>query len=129
MNKIRTTGKRILKDDIWHDDSGPIAGSPDQWEPPMSDAEIEAAALSDPDNPPLTADQLSNMRRVALSKRIRQKLGLSREQFSQSFRIPLNTLSDWERHHSEPDTAMRAYLQVIEQEPELVQRALASQAA
>ncbi len=28
MNKIVTTGKRFLKDDRWHDDNGPIQGSP-----------------------------------------------------------------------------------------------------
>ena len=92
--------------------------------PPMSEAEIMANALSDPDNPPLSAAELSRMRRVARAKFIRQKLGLSQEDFAQRFRIPLGTLRDWEQHRCEPDQAAQAYLQVIERAPDTVQWAL-----
>ena len=129
MSKISTTGKRILKGDGWHDDNGPIAGFPDQWEPPMTAAEVEAAALSDPDNPPLSSAQLAGMRRVSIAKRIRHKLGLSPDEFAQRFRIPLDTLRVWEAHLAVPDPGMSAYLQVIEREPKLVRRALADAAA
>ena len=61
MNKHATTGMRALKGDVWHDDNGPIPGTPADWQPPMTDAEIIAAAESDPDNPPLTAAQLERM--------------------------------------------------------------------
>jgi putative transcriptional regulator len=129
MSKTITTGKRRLKDDVWHDDNGPIAGYPDEWEPPMTDAEITEAARSDPDNPPLTPERLSGMRRVARAKFIRQKLGLSQEDFALRFRIPLNTLRDWEQHKYEPDLAAQAYLQVIERAPDTVQWALETKAA
>lgn len=40
----------------------------------MTDDEIEAAALADPDNPPLTEEQLKKFTRVQPNKRIRQML-------------------------------------------------------
>jgi putative transcriptional regulator len=129
MNKTTTTGKRILRGDAWHDDNGLIPGTPDQWACPMTDAEIDEAARADPDNPPLTAAQLSRMRRVSRAKFIRQKLGLSQEDFAARFHIPLGTLRDWERHRTEPDQAAEAYLQVIERAPETVEWALNPKAA
>jgi putative transcriptional regulator len=129
MSKTITSGRRFLKGDVWHDDTGPIAGFPDQWEPPMTDAEITEAALSDPDNQPLAPGRVARMRRVARAKFIRQKLGLSQEEFARRFRIPLGTLRDWEQHRCEPDQAALAYLQVIERLPDAVQQALQPEAA
>ena len=128
MNKLRTTGKRYLKDDIWHDDNGPLPDSPSNWDPPMTDAEITVAALSDPDCQPSTPEKLARMRRISRAKFIRQKMGLSQEQFAERFRIPLGTLRDWEQHRTEPDQAARAYLHVIEREPEAAARAFADAA-
>lgn len=124
MSKHRTTGKRVLKGDAWHDDNGEIPVTPDGWDPPMTDAEIHEAALTDPDNPPLTEEQLSRMRRVSRAKFIRRQLGLSQDEFARRFRIPIGTLRDWEQHRTEPDQAARAYLAVIEREPDAVARAL-----
>ena len=124
MSKIATTGKRHLKDDVWHDDNGPIGGTPRDWEPPMTDDEVEIAALSDPDAQPMTEAQLSKMRRVSFAKHVRWKLGLSQPAFAARFQIPLGTLRDWEQHRTEPDAAALAYLQVIANEPEAVNRAL-----
>jgi putative transcriptional regulator len=129
MKSYRTTGKRHLKGDVWHDDNGPIPDTPIEWDPPMTDEEITVAALSDPDNPPMSDEQLSRMRRVSRAKFIRHKLGMSREDFANRFRIPLATLHDWEHHRSQPDAAMLAYLAVIEREPEAVERALSAVAA
>ena len=94
---------------------------------PMTEEEILADALSDPDNPPLTEDELKRMRPVALSKRIRWKLGLGREGFATRFGIPLETVTAWERHEIEPDAVAKAYLAVIAADPESVDRALRSQ--
>lgn len=90
----------------------------------MTDDEVIAAALSDPDNLPMTVEQMARMRPVSPAKRIRRKLGLSQEDFAQRFRIPLGTLRDWEQHRREPDQAAQAYLIVIEREHEAVERAL-----
>jgi putative transcriptional regulator len=66
--------------------------------------------------------------RRGAGKRVRWRRGLSREAFATRFRIPLALLTGWEHHRAEPDEAMRAYLQVIEREPEAVGRALATAA-
>ena len=83
-----------------------------------------AAARADPDAQPLTARQLAAMKRVAVAKRIRWKLGLSQEEFAARFQIPIGTLRDWEQHRSEPDQAARAYLKVIAADPQFVAEAV-----
>lgn len=90
----------------------------------MTEEEIEANALSDPDNPPMTDEELKRFRRVANPKTIRQRLHMTQEQFAEQFQIPLGTLRDWEQGARQPDSAARAYLRVIEQVPEVVQQAL-----
>jgi putative transcriptional regulator len=89
-----------------------------------SDARIEAAARSDPDNPPLTKAQLAKMRRVPRVKTLRWALGLSEEEFASRFQIPLGTLRDREQGRTEPDQAARAYLDVIAHNPQHVRDAL-----
>jgi putative transcriptional regulator len=90
----------------------------------MTDEEIEAAALGDPDAPPLPPDDFTGMKRTPRTKIIRRALGLSQEEFAQRYRIPIGTLRDWEQGRFEPDAAARAYLSVIAHEPETVRRAL-----
>jgi hypothetical protein len=46
----------------------------------MTEEEIEANALADPDNPPLTIEELNRMRPVPNPRRIRERLGLHPEQ-------------------------------------------------
>jgi len=90
----------------------------------MTEAEIEAAALSDPDNLPVDDEQLKRFKRVPNPKEIRQKLHLTQEQFAIKFHVPLGTLRDWEQGAKQPDTAARSYLQVIAKIPQLVMQAL-----
>jgi putative transcriptional regulator len=85
----------------------------------LTDEEITAAALKDPDNPPLTDEQLARFRRPALAKRIRLKLHMGRETFSAAYGIPMETLRAWERHEAEPTAVETAYLRLIERAPEL----------
>jgi len=94
----------------------------------MTDAEIDAAALSDPDNPPFSPERQARLRRVPQVKVMRRAMGLTQEEFSARFRIPLGTLRDWEQGKTEPDQAARAYLTVIARDPEAVRRALQSAA-
>ena len=91
----------------------------------MTEEEIEANALSDPDNPPLTPEELARMRRVPDPRRIRERLKLTQEQFAEKFEIPLGTLRDWEQGVSLPDRAARTLLRVIDKDPEAVINALA----
>ncbi len=91
----------------------------------MTEEEIEANALSDPDNPPLTNEELARMRRVPNPRSIRERLKLTQEAFSMRFEIPLGTLRDWEQGVSYPDGAARTLLRVIEKDPDAVIKALA----
>ena len=83
-----------------------------------------AAAQSDPDAQPLTAEAMGQVRRTPQVKVIRRALGLSQEEFGARFHIPLGTLRDWEQGRKEPDAAARAYLVVIARRPDLVSEAL-----
>lgn len=90
----------------------------------MTEEEKHAAALSDPDNPPLTEEGWKHMKRVPRTKTLRRALGLTQEEFSTRFHIPIGTLRDWEQGRAEPDQAARAYLTVIASAPEIVSSAL-----
>jgi len=90
----------------------------------LTEEEINAAALADPDNPPITPERQARLKRVPQVKVMRRALGLTQEEFSARFRIPLGTLRDWEQGKVEPDQAARAYLTVIARDPEAVRKAL-----
>ena len=91
---------------------------------PMTEEDVQAAALRDPDAQPLTEEDMSRMRRVPRAKTLRRALGLTLEEFAARYQIPLGTLRDWEQGRAEPDQPARAYLKAIAGDPEAVQRAL-----
>ena len=95
--------------------------TPDDWKRlnEMTDDEIVAAALSDPDARPIPPERLAKARRGALAKVVRHKLRMGRESFSETYGIPMETLRAWERHEAEPTPAETAYLKLIEREPEM----------
>jgi len=93
----------------------------------MTDAEAEAAALDDPDNLPLTNDELATAQRLPQVKALRQRLGMTQEQFARNYRLPIGTVRDWEQGRSRPDAPAQALLMVIEREPAAVQRALGTE--
>lgn len=90
----------------------------------LPDADVTAAAESDPDNPPLTDAELDRMELAARIRRIRRRLDLSQDAFAARFRLPVGSVRDWEQARRQPDAAALAYLAVIEREPEAVLRAL-----
>jgi putative transcriptional regulator len=90
----------------------------------MTDAEVHAAAMADPDARPMTDEEWKAARKVPRAKTLRRALGLTQEEFATRFQIPLGTLRDWEQGKAEPDQAARAYLKVIAVDPSAVQRAL-----
>jgi len=92
----------------------------------LTDEEVEAAARSDPDNPPMTEEQLKGFRRVVDARRVRRKLKMTQEEFAETFEIPLGTLRDWEQKWTfiSQNRAAANYLRVIEQNPEAVIEAL-----
>jgi putative transcriptional regulator len=89
----------------------------------LTEEQIHAAAVSDPDAQPLSDARLARMKRPN-PKVVRQALGLSQEEFAARFRIPVGTLRDWEQRRVEPDQAARAYLMVIARIPDAVREAL-----
>jgi len=56
---------------------------------------------------------------------IRARLGLSQSEFAERFGFTLDAVQNWEQGRRRPDGPARAFLRVIEREPEAVQRALA----
>jgi putative transcriptional regulator len=90
----------------------------------MTEAEVEAAAASDPDARPMKSDAGRTTQPVPRIKTLRRALALTQEEFSARYRIPLGTLRDWEQGRSEPDQPARAYLTVIARDPEGVRKAL-----
>jgi putative transcriptional regulator len=90
----------------------------------MSDAELTAAAEADPDNPPLTDEELARMRTVRIVRDVRARTGLTQARFAEAYRINIGRLRDLEQGRTHADSAMLAYLAVIDREPEAVKRAL-----
>ena len=90
----------------------------------MTDEEITAAAESDPDNPPLTDEELEHVRLARRVQAVRARTGLSQRRFAEVYRINVGRLRDLEQGRTQPDSAMLAYLAVIAREPEAVERAL-----
>jgi putative transcriptional regulator len=90
----------------------------------MTDEEITAAAESDPDNPPLTDEELERVRQARWVQAVRARTGLSQSRFAEVYRINVARLRDLEQGRTQPDSAMLAYLTVIAREPAAVKRAL-----
>jgi putative transcriptional regulator len=64
------------------------------------------------------------MRRISPVKALRWRLGMTQAEFAETFRLPVNTLRDWEERRSAPNAPARALLQAIELEPETMRRFL-----
>lgn len=101
---------------------------PVDWSPAdaMTEEEIEAAALSDPDAQPLTLEKLARAKRGPNPRIIRAKLGLTQEAFAERFHLPLGTIRDWEQGKHEPDSAAKVLLRLIDKDPAAIAKALAS---
>lgn len=78
----------------------------------LTDEQIHAAALSDPDAQPLpmgTEEELAKLGliRIPNVKRLRESIGLTQEAFAAAYRIPVGTLRDWEQGRKRPDAPAR----------------------
>jgi putative transcriptional regulator len=92
----------------------------------MTDDEVMAAALADPDAQPLTDETTKFRKRLPQARVIRRALRLTQEEFAARYHIPVGTLRDWEQGRTEPDQPARAYLRAIAGDPRAVRRALES---
>ena len=93
----------------------------------LTETEIHAAALSDPDAQPWTAEQLARARRVVDVRLIREKYGLTQEEFARRFGLKLETVRGWEDRSIVPDAAAITLLRVIWAEPDAVRRVVAAE--
>ena len=70
----------------------------------------------------------ADLERARMGRRfrmVRHKLGLTQQQFAQTYGIPIHSLRQYEMARYMPPPATRAYLKVIETEPEMVKRVMA----
>jgi putative transcriptional regulator len=95
----------------------------------MTEGQIEAAALSDPDNQPLTEERLARMRLATAARSARGQTGLSQQAFAKIFRFSLGRLRDLEQGRTQPDSATEAYLRMIQTDPDAVRTLLNKTAA
>jgi len=93
----------------------------------LTDDEIHAAALSDPDAQPATPAQLARARRTISVQLIREKHGLTQEQFAKRFGLRLELVQAWENRTIHPDATALTLLRVIWAEPETVRRVVAAE--
>ena len=125
ISKIRETdGKLVRVRDDGREE--PIRRRPIR---PMTAAEVEAAALADPDGRPLGDEGPRSITPSPRAKIIRRALSLTQEEFAARYDIPLGTLSDWEQGRAQPDRTARAYLRAIAGDPAGVRRALEAKPA
>jgi putative transcriptional regulator len=57
-------------------------------------------------------------------RKIRDKLGMTQQEFAGRFGFSINTLRHWEQGKRQPEGPARAYLLVIDRAPDVVQRVL-----
>ncbi|MEK7215462.1 MAG: helix-turn-helix domain-containing protein [Chloroflexota bacterium] len=59
------------------------------------------------------------------ARKVRERLGLSQQEFARRFHLSLRTLQEWEQRRRIPDGPARILLQIIDREPDAAARALA----
>lgn len=79
----------------------------------MTDAEVHAAAMADPDARPMTDEEFAAAKKTPRVKIIRRALRLTAEDFAERYRIPLSMIQEWETGATEPEPVARAYLRAI----------------
>jgi len=87
----------------------------------MTDEEVRAAAMQDPDAQPMTDAEWDVAPKLPLALIIHRALGLTQEEFAARYLIPLDTLRDWELGQSAPDQTARGYLRAVAGDPVAVQ--------
>jgi putative transcriptional regulator len=94
----------------------------------MTEEERMAAALSDPDNPPLTEAQLARMKRVTVARSARWRSGMTQKAFAETFGFSIGRLRDLEQGRTQPDKATESYLRLIRADAKAVMETLAKAA-
>ena len=120
---------------VYHEPGDPPIQTNTDWDAvaALTDEQIHAAALADPDAQPIPLGSDEELAKLGLHhvvnvKKLRERLGLTQEAFAATYRIPIGTLRDWEQRRKLPDATARAYLTVIARDPGAVASLLAKAA-
>jgi putative transcriptional regulator len=90
--------------------------------------ETTIAIPADPNDPEDFDVSVAGVERAHMGRRIRKlrnRLGMSQVEFAQAFGISASSIRQYEIGRHMPPRAVRAYLKVIDAEPEVVRRAVA----
>jgi putative transcriptional regulator len=90
--------------------------------------ETTIATPADPDDPEDRPITVAAWKRGVMGRRIRQlrnRLNMSQREFAEAFGIPATSIRQYEIGRYMPPPAVRAYLKVIEAEPDVVRKAMA----
>ena len=90
--------------------------------------ETTIAIPADPNDPEDRDVTVAGLERGLMGRRIRKlrhRLGLSQEEFALAYGIPASSIRQYEIGRYMPPPAVRAYLKVIEAEPEVARKAVA----
>lgn len=93
--------------------------------------ETTIAIPADPDDPEDFDVTVAGLERGLMGRRIRKlrtRLGQTQEQFATAYGIPLASIRQYEIGRYMPPPAVRAYLKVIDAEPDAAARAVAQAA-
>ena len=78
---------------------------------------------NDPEDRPVSAEGLARAREGRRIRRLRNRLGLSQSEFADLYGIPLANIRQYEIGRVMPPPAVRAYLSVIAEEPQITAEA------
>lgn len=84
-----------------------------------------SADPNDPEDFDVTEEALRLAQKSRLIRATRANLGLSQQEFAQTFRVPVGTLRDWEQGRTTPPAFAIAYVRVIRDQPDLVAKIVA----
>ena len=90
--------------------------------------ETTIAIPADPNDPEDFDVSVAGVERAHMGRRIRKlrgRLGMSQQEFATAFGIPAANIRQYEIGRHMPPPAVRAYLKVIDAEPEVVAKAVA----
>ena len=93
--------------------------------------ETMIAIRADPNDPEDFDVSIAGVERADMGRWLRMlrgRLGMSQAEFATAYRIPVANLRQYEIGRHMPPPAVRAYLKVIGEEPEVIARALAKSA-
>ena len=90
--------------------------------------ETTIAIPADPDDPEDRDVSVAAVERGLMGRRVRKlrnRLGMSQQEFADAFGIPASSIRQYEIGRHMPPPAVRAYLKVIEAEPDIARRVIA----